>query len=104
MTELHAVFRALAEQHAQRSPAAARSLSSERTHHLLAAVEESGAAGVVALVRDLDDGPVWDLPGQRQALESSGRWLAAAVQIPADGVREATTALITQLHTREATS
>lgn len=94
----------LAKSHARRAPAAARSLSSERAQHLLEAVEQSGAGGVVALVRDLDDGPIWDLPGQREAMTSSRRWLAAVVRIPSDGIREATGALITQLKNREALS
>lgn len=101
---LRDAFHRLAKQHAQRPPAAARSLSSERTRHLLEVVEQTNAAGVVALVRDLDDGPVWDLPGQREALAASQRWLVAVEQIPADGIREATSALINQLQTQEALS
>ncbi|MEO9248055.1 2-hydroxyacyl-CoA dehydratase family protein [Citricoccus nitrophenolicus] len=97
-------FSALAELHARRSPAAARSLSAERTRHLLEAVETSGAAGVLALVRDLDDGPAWDLADHREALAGSGRWLAAVVQVPADGVPEATAELLSRIHAQEATS
>ncbi|MFF2824185.1 2-hydroxyacyl-CoA dehydratase [Arthrobacter koreensis] len=87
-------FRALAELHAQRPPSASRSLTSERTEHLLAEVRRTRAAGVVALVRDLDDGPVWDLPGQREALAASGTWLAGVVRVPADGAAAATAELI----------
>ncbi|MFW0771079.1 2-hydroxyacyl-CoA dehydratase [Arthrobacter koreensis] len=87
-------FRALAELHAQRAPSASRSLTSERTEHLLAEVRRTGAAGVVALVRDLDDGPVWDLPGQREALAASGTWLAGVVRVPADGAAAAAVDLI----------
>lgn len=87
-------FRALAERHAQRPPSASRSLTSERTEHLLAEVRRTGAAGVVALVRDLDDGPVWDLPGQREALAASGTWLAGVVRVPADGAAAAAVDLI----------
>ncbi|MGK3708969.1 2-hydroxyacyl-CoA dehydratase [Arthrobacter sp. IK3] len=87
-------FRALAELHAQRPPSASRSLASERTEHLLAEVRRTGAAGVVALVRDLDDGPVWDLPSQREALAAGGTWLAGVVRVPADGAAAAAAELI----------
>ncbi|UYB36366.1 2-hydroxyacyl-CoA dehydratase family protein [Arthrobacter koreensis] len=87
-------FRALAELHAQRPPSASRSLTSERTEHLLAEVRRTGAAGVMALVRDLDDGPVWDLPGQREALAAGGTWLAGVVRVPADGAAAAAAELI----------
>lgn len=87
-------FRALAELHAQRPPSASRSLTSERTEHLLAEVRRTGAAGVVALVRDLDDGPVWDLPAQREALAARGTWLAGVVRVPADGAAAAAAELI----------
>ncbi|UPO76843.1 2-hydroxyacyl-CoA dehydratase family protein [Arthrobacter sp. Helios] len=89
-----AAFRALAERHAQRPPSASRSLTSERTDHLLAEVRRTGAAGVVALVRDLDDGPVWDLPAQREALAAGGTWLAGVVRVPADGAAAAAAELI----------
>ncbi|MCC9195219.1 2-hydroxyacyl-CoA dehydratase family protein [Arthrobacter sp. zg-Y916] len=87
-------FSALAELHALRPPSASRSLASERTDHLLAEVRRTGAAGVVALVRDLDDGPVWDLPSQREALAASGTWLAGVVRVPAEGAAAATAELI----------
>jgi len=87
-------FSALAELHAQRPPSASRSLTSERTDHLLAEVRRTGAAGVVALVRDLDDGPVWDLPSQREALAAGGTWLAGVVRVPADGAAAAAAELI----------
>ncbi|MEB7504949.1 2-hydroxyacyl-CoA dehydratase family protein [Arthrobacter koreensis] len=87
-------FIALAELHAQRPPSASRSLTSERTEHLLAEVRRTGAAGVVALVRDLDDGPVWDLPSQREALTAGGTWLAGVVRVPADGAAAAAAELI----------
>ncbi|MFF3039182.1 2-hydroxyacyl-CoA dehydratase [Arthrobacter citreus] len=87
-------FYALAELHAQRPPSASRSLTSERTEHLLTEVRRTGAAGVVALVRDLDDGPVWDLPSQREALAAGGTWLAGVVRVPADGAAAAAVDLI----------
>lgn len=90
-------FIALAELHTQRPPSASRSLTSERTEHLLAEVRRTGAAGVVALVRDLDDGPVWDLPGQREALAGSGTWLAGVVRVPADGAAAAAAELISSV-------
>ena len=88
------VFNALAELHAQRPPSASRSLTSERTEHLLSEVRRTGAAGVVALVRDLDDGPVWDLPAQREALAAHGTWLAGVVRVPAHGAAAAAADLI----------
>ncbi|MFC7861277.1 2-hydroxyacyl-CoA dehydratase family protein [Arthrobacter koreensis] len=87
-------FRALAELHAQRPPSASRSLTSERTEHLLTEVRRTGAAGVVALVRDLDDGPVWDLPAQREALAAHGTWLAGVVRVPEDGAAAAAAELL----------
>ena len=90
-------FRALAELHAQRPPSASRSLTSERTEHLLAEVHRTGATGVVALVRDLDDGPVWDLPSQREALAAGGTWLAGVVRVPADGAAAASAELIARV-------
>lgn len=90
-------FRALAELHAQRPPSASRSLTSERTDHLLAEVRRTGADGVVALVRDLDDGPVWDLPSQREALAARGTWLAGVVRVPAHGAAAAAAELLTSV-------
>lgn len=96
------IYQLLAKRHAQRPPTAARSLSSERADHLLKVVEQSGALGVMAVVRDLDDGPAWDVPEQRKALARTGRSLAAVVQIPADGIGEATAAVINQVQFQEA--
>lgn len=98
------VFQALAERHARRPPAAARSLSAERTRHLLGEVRRSGAAGVVALVRDLDDGPAWDLPDHREALAGSKIWLAAVVRVPADGARDATADLVSSIQQNQQTA
>lgn len=84
----------LADRHAVRPPAAARSLSSERTDHLLAETERCGAAGVVALVRDLDDGPVWDLADHRPALAGRNLWLAEQLRVPAGGVQDATAGIL----------
>ncbi len=88
----------LADRHAVRPPAAARSLSSERTDHLLAEAHRCGAAGVVALVRDLDDGPVWDLAEYRPALASRDLWLAERLRVPAAGVQDATAGIIHSLN------
>ncbi|WP_147301237.1 2-hydroxyacyl-CoA dehydratase family protein [Citricoccus muralis] len=84
----------LAARHAARPPAAARSLSSERTDHLLAETERCGAAGVVALVRDLDDGPVWDLADHRPALAGRNLWLAEQLRVPAGGVQDAAAGIL----------
>jgi benzoyl-CoA reductase/2-hydroxyglutaryl-CoA dehydratase subunit BcrC/BadD/HgdB len=89
--------RALAQRHALRPPSASRSLSAERTRHLLAELERTGTTRVIALVRELDDGPVWDLAEQRRALADTGTWLAEAVRVPPDGAAEAAAALATRL-------
>lgn len=90
-------FYALAELHARRPPSASRSLSAERTRHLLGEVHRTRATGVVALVRDLDDGPAWDLPDHREALSGSGTWSAGIVQISADGILAATAKLVSTI-------
>ncbi|GAA1124779.1 2-hydroxyacyl-CoA dehydratase family protein [Citricoccus alkalitolerans] len=87
----------LARRHATRPPAAARSLSSERTGHLLTESDRCGAVGVVALVRDLDDGPAWDLADHRPALARRDLWLAEHLRVPADGVHDATAGVIRTL-------
>ncbi|VXB86961.1 2-hydroxyglutaryl-CoA dehydratase D-component [Citricoccus sp. K5] len=87
----------LAERHAARPPAAARSLSTERTSHLVTESERCGAAGVVALVRDLDDGPVWDLADHRPALAGRNLWLVEQLRVGADGVQNATAGIIRTL-------
>ncbi|WP_313821838.1 2-hydroxyacyl-CoA dehydratase family protein [Citricoccus sp.] len=96
-TTLEEACALLADRHAVRPPAAARSLSSERASRLLAEVERCGAAGVVALARDLDDGPVWDLAEYRPALASRGLWLAERLRVPAAGVQDATAGIISTL-------
>lgn len=96
-TTLEEACAQLADRHTARPPAAARSLSSERTEHLLAETERCGAAGVVALVRDLDDGPVWDLAEYRPALASRDLWLAEQLRVPAGGVQDATAGIIRAL-------
>lgn len=97
VVSLEDACRTLAKRHALRVPSAARSLSAERTRHLLAELGRTGAAGVVALVRDLDDGPVWDLIEQRRALAGTGTWLVEAVRVPPDGAAEAAADLATRL-------
>jgi benzoyl-CoA reductase/2-hydroxyglutaryl-CoA dehydratase subunit BcrC/BadD/HgdB len=96
-TSPETAFSALAERHALRPPSASRSLSAERTVHLLDEVRRTGATGVVALVRDLDDGPAWDLPDHREALAGSGTWLASVVQISADRIMAATAELVSSI-------
>lgn len=96
-TSPETAFSDLAERHALRPPSASRSLSAERTRHLLDGVRRTGARGVISLVRDLDDGPVWDLHGYREALAGSGTWLSSVVQIPADGIMAATDKLVSSI-------
>ena len=96
-TSPEAAFSALAELHVLRPPSATRSLSAERTRHLLGEVRRTGATGVVALVRDLDDGPAWDLPDLRESLAGSGTWIATVVKISADRIMAATAELISSI-------
>ncbi|WP_448003341.1 2-hydroxyacyl-CoA dehydratase [Agromyces bauzanensis] len=71
----------LARRHAARPPLAARSSTRERAAELERRLTETDASGVLALVRELDDGPVWDLPGQRLVVEHCGLPFASRARI-----------------------
>ncbi|WP_169053731.1 2-hydroxyacyl-CoA dehydratase family protein [Agromyces sp. H66] len=71
----------LAQRHAARPPLAARSRTRERAAELERRLAETDASGVLALVRELDDGPVWDLPGQRAVAERRGLPIASRARI-----------------------
>lgn len=71
----------LAQRHAARPPLAARSRTRERAAELDRRLAETGASGVLALARDLDDGAVWDLAGQRLVVEHRGLPFAARARI-----------------------
>lgn len=86
--DLEKACRALADRHIARPPAAARSLSAQRTQHFLKALDRSGATGVVALVREFDDGPVWDLAEYRPAIRNRDIWLVEETRVPASGLQE----------------
>lgn len=77
-------FDALAEAHVARPPAAARSTSAERAEALRELVSAAGARAVLAVARDLDDAPAWDLSAQRAVLEPLGVQVEAALRIGAD--------------------
>lgn len=66
------VYADLARQHALRPPLAARSRSRERADALAAAVARVDARGVLALAREADDAPAWDLAAQRKAMRLVG--------------------------------
>lgn len=78
-------YDALADAHAARPPLAARSTSAERADALADLVRTTGARAVLALARDLDDAPAWDLPAQRAAVEPLGVVVGAALRIGSDG-------------------
>jgi len=75
------VIAELARRHAARPPLAARSRTRERAAELDRRLAETDASGVLALVRELDDGPVWDLPGQRLIVEQRGLPFASRARI-----------------------
>ncbi|HEY6801254.1 MAG TPA: 2-hydroxyacyl-CoA dehydratase, partial [Agromyces sp.] len=86
----------LARRHATRPPLAARSRTSERAIELDRRLDETGAAGVLALIRDLDDAPAWDLSGQRVVMDRRGLPFATAARIAPDAaLREAEAAAAT---------
>lgn len=74
----------LARRHAARAPLAARSRTRERADELERRLAETRAAGVIALARDLDDAPAWDLPEQRRRAERLGVPLESRVRIAPD--------------------
>lgn len=74
-------FAGLARAHAGRPPLAARSRSGERAAALAALVRATGARGVLALARELDDAPAWDERDQRAALRTLGVPMESAVRI-----------------------
>lgn len=75
---------ALARLHAARPPLAQRSRSSERASALAELVAETRARGVLALARDLDDAPAWDLAAQRAAIDAP---LVSRTRIAPDAAR-----------------
>jgi benzoyl-CoA reductase/2-hydroxyglutaryl-CoA dehydratase subunit BcrC/BadD/HgdB len=78
----------LAQRHAARPPLAARSRTRERAAALDRRLAETGASGVLALARDLDDGPVWDLAGQRLVVEQRGLSFASRARIAPEAALE----------------
>lgn len=86
----------LAHRHAARPPLAARSRTSERAAELERRLGGTGAAGVLALIRDLDDAPAWDLSAQRVVVDRHGLPFATAARIePGAALLEAEAAAAT---------
>lgn len=79
--DLDEVIAELARRHAARPPLAARSRTRERATELERRVTETDASGVLAVIRELDDAPVWDLPAQRIVVEHRGLPFAARARI-----------------------
>ena len=79
----------LTQRHAARPPLAARSRTRERAAELDRRLAETGASGMLALARDLDDGPVWDLAGQRAVVEQRGLPFASRTRIAPEAASEA---------------
>lgn len=75
---------ALARRHAARPPLAARSRTAERVAALDGLLRDTRAAAVIALVRDLDDAPAWDLAGQRTLTTRHGVPLVERTRIAPD--------------------
>jgi len=63
---------ALADRVQQGPPSTRKSGIAERAEYCAALAEDLEADGVVAAVRRGDDGPRWDLPRQREAVEARG--------------------------------
>lgn len=94
-SSLEEVCASLAREHARRPPLAARSRSRERAAALAAVVSRVDARGVLALARDLDDAPAWDLAAQRTAMSDVGLPLEERVRIaPESAARDASEAAI----------
>lgn len=81
------VYAALARKHTLRPPLAARSRSGDRADALSSMIFRVEARGVIALVRELDDAPAWDLAMQRTAVASAGLPCVERVRIAPDQVR-----------------
>jgi hypothetical protein len=62
----------LAERYQYNGPTAQRGSIAERAAYTAAAATRSGAHQLLSYVRDLDEGPPWDFPAQRAAVESAG--------------------------------
>lgn len=66
------VFERLIDAHFARIPAAATGLGSDRARTTRKLATDAGADVVVALIRDLDEAPLWDVADQREALADAG--------------------------------
>jgi benzoyl-CoA reductase/2-hydroxyglutaryl-CoA dehydratase subunit BcrC/BadD/HgdB len=78
------VFVALAAAHAERAPSAAKSTTAERVPALMQRVTDTRSGAVLALVRDLDDAPTWELASFRAALSAEHVPFVSRVRIAAD--------------------
>jgi len=66
------VIAGLVERHFARVASSRAASASERAELTARGATSAGADAVVALIRDLDEAPLWDLPDQEQALAERG--------------------------------
>lgn len=71
----------LSAAHLARPAAATRGLAAERAAYTATCAEQTHARAALALVREHDDAPAWDLSDQRLALRRSGVALVARTRI-----------------------
>lgn len=87
---LDEVIEGLAAAHLARPATATGGLAEARAEHTLRRTEQTRARAALALVREYDDAPAWDLPRQRHALRRRGVPLVARARIrPGDGAATA---------------
>lgn len=78
------ILAGLASLHASRPPSAARGATAERVAVLRRRAAETRTDAVIALVRDLDDAPAWELSAIRDALDEVPVPFTSRVRIPGD--------------------
>ncbi|MGM7699128.1 2-hydroxyacyl-CoA dehydratase [Microbacterium sp. A84] len=95
------ILAGLASLHAERPPSAARGTTAERVTALRRRVVETRSTAVIALVRDLDDAPAWELSSFRAALDAVSVPFASRVQIAVDGAISASLDAVSALASME---
>lgn len=78
------VVAGLVRAHFARVPASTTASGSERAEFTAAMASAGRAELVAAIVRDLDEAPLWDLPDQAAALNAQGRELRTRTHVGAD--------------------
>jgi len=66
------LINAIVDRYHLRQPSASQSTVSDRVKSIVEQVKEAGAQGVIFYIINGDDGPSWDYPEQRKALERMG--------------------------------